>query len=137
MSRQARVYKLSDGSNLTAEELADKVGCTLSTARCRLARTADVGKLFKAPVLRGKARKGVYKIYTLEDGSEWTAPEVAEHVGCSLESARHRLCTDTTVERVFRDIGVSVPRERKQETLYKDRMYCDTLGHWKLINAFT
>jgi len=46
-NRVVTQYTLSDGSSITAMQLADKVGISTSAARYRLSKSANVDKLFK------------------------------------------------------------------------------------------
>lgn len=53
-----KVYTLNDGSKVTASDVADKVGISLTSARKRLQKNTDPKKLFK----RGRPKKSEAKL---------------------------------------------------------------------------
>ena len=128
------VYKLDDGSEWTVREAAIKLVCTNSTAYARLTSSTDPDRVFRT-INKNKDTHGM-KIYTLDDGSQWTARQVAAYAGIAKSTASTRLSVYTDPEHVL------CPTKTKQVDIRnakvcQTRMYFDPLGHWALLNKNT
>ena len=115
MTQRIKHYQLSDGKKYTVAEISDKVGAPQHIIHSRLTRTKNVDKVFAEWIPRKNGRK--CKAYQMEDTKEWvTCWDVVKRVKCSLATARVRLSTHTTADKVFmpkldtmdRGIGTSV-----------------------------
>jgi len=129
--KQYMVHTLSDSSKVTAVDVANRVGCDLSTARCRLNRSKDVKIVYRPLQI-----KGTCKIYTLDDGSKWTLVQVADKTGLSKNAAGVRLNKTRNASYVLKPKAVkdkTKDNTRVSEAI-KQSMYFDPLGHWKLLN---
>jgi hypothetical protein len=133
---KSKVYELSDGTEITARGLADRVDISITTARCRLCRTRDPSVLFK-PALGGgnSAKSGHFKVYTLDDGSQWTIPEIVKKSGITKQCAAARLHKSRSAEKVLK-IKVFVEGEdnKRIRGLVSERMIFDPDGFWKIFN---
>jgi len=131
MGSRYKEYTLDDGSVWTIETAAERLGCHKSSAYARLNNSTDPDRVFR-PINKEKCGYG-YKLYTLDDGTKWTASMVAEHSGVTRGTASTRLSCYTDPEKVL------CPPKNKQAdktpvNAAKQRMYYDPLGHWALIN---
>jgi hypothetical protein len=88
------------------------------------------------PVESVKRIKG-YKVYRLDDGSEWTAKQVATHTGCLHSTASTRLSCYTDPDKVLAPPVRNPLHDKRLNEQMKSRMFFDPEGHWKLINSFT
>lgn len=127
-------YTLDDRSKWTVKEAAIELKCNQSTAYARLRSSSDPKHVFR-PLNITKDKHG-HKIYTLDDGSKWTAIEVAKHTGVAKSTASTRLSTHSDPNKVLAAIGERIMNKDAVEQ-YKTRMYYDPLGHWALINKNT
>jgi len=72
------------------------------------------------------------KVYTLSDGTKWTADELAEYLDVPRKAAASRLAQTSDADRVLKPFGL--PRiSRKIINDVKSRNYYDADGHWKRI----
>lgn len=133
--REFMVHELTDGTFVTAQDVANTLNCAITTARCRLSRSKDPAIIYK-PVMKASAlAKGKFKSYTLDDGSVWTVPEIAQHTGLTKNAIAVRLHKSNKAAVVLKtrtqskDLKVArVPKE------IKSRMFYDPDGFWKLFN---
>jgi len=117
----------------------DEIGCVYSTAFARLSKYTDPKKIF-----RKKLETQGGKVYTLDDGSTWTTQALADHLGCLRTTAGVRLSQSNRAEKVLAPVNSMYNEDGIKERSSKvinarraKRMYCDPLGHWKLINRCT
>jgi len=129
--KQFMVHTLSDGSHVTAADVAAKVGCNISTARCRLTRSKDVDVVYRSMQVTGS-----HKTYHLEDGSKWTIPELIKETDLSKNALTVRLhkSRDPAVILKHKDDNGSIVQQVRVSEAIKKRMFFDPLGHWKLLN---
>ena len=133
-NRVVTQYTLSDGSSITAMQLADKVGISTSAARYRLSKSANVNKLFKNKN-HLSPNKGKYKIHHLDDGTTWTVKELVSELGVSLSCASNRLCSSSKAAYVLQPKRIfDSPLKAKITKRVQNSMFFDPLGHWALIN---
>jgi hypothetical protein len=135
MERKRKEWKLDDGSIWTTKSLSELVGCSLSSAYHRLSKTKDPVYVLR-PIDKVKRVKG-YKLYKLDDGSEWTAKQVAEFTGCPRSTASTRLSYYTDPAKVLAPPIRKPLHDKNLNKQMKKRMFFDPEGHWKLINSFT
>lgn len=134
MSKRWRKYTLDDGSEWTVKTAADKLKCSESTAYARLRGSTDPDRVFR-PLNTDKDTYG-YKVYTLDDGTKWTARMVAKHTGVAKSTASTRLSMYTDPEKVLCPPKCQVVDVRNAKVC-ETRMFFDPLGHWALINKNT
>lgn len=133
MGCKEKQWTLSDGTITTTVDVSKRLGCSMSTAYARLNRTNNPDIIYK-PMPKYRITDGHKEmVYTLRDGSNWTAREVAKEVGCKIGTASARLCTSTDPTRVLAKIKKEEPPSKSMQEIIKDRMYFDPLGHWKLL----
>lgn len=126
-------WTLSDGTTTTTREVADRLGCGMRTAYSRLEKSKDPDVIYK-PMPKYRYTDGHREmVYTLRDGSRWTAREVAKWTGCSLNVCSTRLSVSTDPSKVLAKKDLSKKEFNPNKSLIKERMYYDPLGHWKLI----
>ncbi len=126
-------YLLSDGKVWTAQELVVKTGLSISTIRCRLKRTDNIDEIL-GPRQDSTTYKGKHKVYNLDDGTQWTTPEVAKAINASLATAAARLYRSTDPEVIFSPVKTSKSRDNlKLSTIIKDRMCYGDRNHWLLL----
>jgi CTP-dependent riboflavin kinase len=137
--RQFMVHTLSDGTKVTAADVASKLECSITTARCRLTRSKDVKKVYARLTTVGKQSQGRYKFYTLDDDSEWTVAQIANHTGLSKNAVAGRLHKSRKPEEVLRPKSTNgaIIKEPRISEAVKQSMYFDPLGHWKLLNKYS
>jgi hypothetical protein len=129
--KQFLVHELSDGTHVTAADIAEKVGCSISTARCRLTRSKEVEVVYRSMQVTGS-----HKTYRLDDGSKWTIPEMVAETGLSKNALTVRLhkSKDPNIVLKPKDSNGSVIQGARISEAIKQSMYFDPLGHWKLLN---
>jgi hypothetical protein len=134
----SKVYKLTDGTEITSTQLADEAGISIFVARNRLGRS-NVRELLLRPLLKGGGQPKRFKTYTLSDGSQWTIPEISEKLGVPRTTIAARLHKTKDVEWVLHP-----KRECKDDLQQKriaskqvNRMIGDPDGFWKLFNRCT
>ena len=132
--KKYKEWTLDDGSVWTVISLMNKIGCAHTTAYARLVKSS-LAKQVLRPCEKNKDAYG-YKVYTLDDGSEWTASMVAKHSGVAKSTASTRLSCYTNPEKVLAPPKAQVVNKRMFNAT-KTRMYYDPLGHWALINKNT
>jgi len=111
------------------------INCSLGVAYYRLKKSSDPDEILK-PLDKNKSVDGL-KIYTLDDGSRWTAKQVAKHTGCILSTASTRLSCYTDPKKVLAPPLEKTAKDRRINNAIKERMLFDPYGHWKLINSNT
>ena len=134
--KSEREWVLDDGSEWTVKDLSKLLGCTISSAYYRLQKSNEASVVLK-PIERIEKRDGL-KVYYLDDGSGWTAKEVAEKTGCLSSTASTRLSCFTDPNKVLASpLRDRQAKERSVKARVNNRMFSDPLGHWKLINRST
>lgn len=128
-------WTLDDGSVWNTDNLSKLIGITRSSAYYRLNRSSDPNEVFK-PKGEVKSSNGL-KLYTLDDGSKWTAEEVVKHTGCKKSTVATRLTVYTDPKKVLAPPFSDSTRCREVSDTTKQRMFYDPLGHWKLLNMNT
>lgn len=136
MGTRSRKFKLTDGSVWTTPELAKKLGCSVSTAYSRLSKYKDPAKVLKPRALH-KIHNGL-RVYVLDDGTEWTARTLAEHLSIKQSTASTRLSMYTDPVKIFAPPpSTGVVTTKGGAAIRAGRMYYDPDGHWKLIMRAT
>lgn len=133
-------YKLSDGQSLTAKALAELAGIALPTARTRLQQSRDIEWLTRPLVKGNNNSKGIFKKYTLNDGSVWTVPELVKETNCTKQTVAARLHKSLDAARVLRPVISGTPMGQdsvKARANIKNRMFFDPDGFWKIFNRST
>ncbi len=133
-------YKLSDGQSLTAKALAELAGIALPTARTRLQQSRDIQWLTRPLVKGNNISKGIFKKYTLSDGSVWTVPELVIKTNCTKQTVAARLHKSLDAARVLRPVFAGTPMGQdsvKARENIKTRMFFDPDGFWKIFNRST
>lgn len=118
MSNPPKVYLLSDGTSVTAQDVAKRTGISLPTARVRLCKYTDPVHIFKqkGDVISKEYR---YKKYILDDGTELTVKELADKTGMTRQQAGYRLCKYTDPKQVYKKINTTSQVEKTaREKLY-------------------
>lgn len=135
MGNKIREWTLDDGKVYNTDMVAKLIGITPSSAYYRLMSSSDPDKVLR-PKNEVRADNHL-RIYTLDDGSKWTAAEVVRHTGCKKSTIATRLSVYTDPEKVFAPpLSPSTKGNSVSETI-QGRMLYDPLGHWKLLNANT
>jgi len=129
--RQFMVHTLSDGTKVTAADVASRLECDISTARCRLTRSKNVESVYK-PIKPTSTQA----IYTLDDGSKWTLSELADETGLTRNAMGTRLHKSRKPEDILKPKSTNgtVRDPSRISEAIKQSMYFDPLGHWKLLN---
>jgi hypothetical protein len=122
-------FKLDDGRVLTTADVSKILNCSQSTAYARLTKSTDPARVLRT---LHKSPKGG-RIYTLDDGSKWTARQVAKHTGVAKSTASTRLSMYTEPEKVLCSLKCQVV-DVSDAKICETRMFFDPLGHWALIN---
>ena len=132
-TKSFKTYTLDDLREITAPELAKQANIHIKTARNRLNRSTDPKELFKEAT--NANNKGCFKTYTLDDGSQWTIPQMAAETGLTRQAIASRIYLTKDPEKVLskkRQIhGFDVKRISAE---MQERMFFDPLGHWALFN---
>lgn len=135
--RAFMVHELTDGTFVTAQDVADKVGCAITTARCRLTRSKDPAMVYKKVTNLNKKGKGRYpSSYKLDDGSVWTLEKISKHTGLTKNAISGRLHKSRKASVVLKPkhINSTVVKQWKVTAETKQRMYYDPDGFWKIFN---
>lgn len=91
-NRKAKKFKLSDGTRISALELAKQLGCSASVARSRLKVSKDPEYLFRPVRQRfNKSEYGLYKTITLDDGREMTPTQLSKISGVNALTVMGRV----------------------------------------------
>ena len=127
-------HLLSDGSRWTAKEISEHLDINVTTIRCRLTRSKDVNIVF-APKMKNSAKGGHYKQYELTDGTFWTVPEVAAHIGSSSTTAGARLWRSKDPAVVLAPVltqkgrdGIKLSKDILDRMYFADRDFWVTFG---------
>jgi len=134
-AKKLKEWTLDDGSVWTVQDLMDKLGCAHTTAYARLHRGGSSATHVLRPCEKNKDAYG-YKVYTLDDGSQWTAASVAKHTGVAKSTASTRLSCYTDPKTVLAPPKYKTI-DKKVANIRNGRMYYDPLGHWALLNKNT
>ncbi|MCS5550264.1 MAG: hypothetical protein NZ811_01975 [Gammaproteobacteria bacterium] len=129
------VYELTDGTSTTCDQMVEATGWARSTCYSRLCKSNDPAIVYKS---LSPTRRDGHVVYTLDDGSEWSAKSLAEHLGCSKSRAGGRLCTmkgesARILKPIDPDSMIGTNNKEVDERISK-RMFFDVLGHWSLLN---
>lgn len=141
-------YTLDDGTVITPRQLAKKVDISYFRARRRLHASSDPKEVFADKSYQTKGRKP--KTYILDDGSEWSGPQLAKHLNCAPSTAVGRLNASTDPARVLkpleeqkRRLASAAAKKRtakakaKKEVpinkIIQGRMFYDGHDDWALI----
>jgi len=137
MNEKTRVYTLDDGSTTTVEQMVKELNWAKSTCYSRLQASTDPSKVYKK---LSPTRRDGRVVYTLDDGSEWTAKSLAEHLDCKVSTAGTRLSMmkgDST--RILKPVkkhsdSNSMDDHKDVKKRLRERMIFDIHGHWSLLN---
>jgi len=135
MGSKARQFILDDGSEWTTEGLSSRIGISHSSAYYRLNKSTDPTQVLR-PRDKIKVTNGL-KLYTLDDGTEWTSADVSEYTGCKKSTASTRLTMYTDPKKVLAPPYTPSTKIKPVTEAIKGRMLYDPDGHWKLINRST
>jgi len=134
-------YRLTDGSYVTAKEVANKIGCSDALARSRLSRYIDPKNVFMPKNTKSnkasEPKKKKLKYYLLNNGESVTAIDVADKANISITQARKRLNKHKDPDIVFLKQEAKTEDNSLKMRNIKTRMFYDPQGHWKLLNANT
>lgn len=130
----AQVFTLDDGTQYNANQLAEVLGCTHSSARRRLKMSSDP-KVILAPCQPPGGKE-----YVLDDGTRLNVKKLIEMVpGLKRTTAATRLAYTSDPKKIFKpalthsdDYVAALERELQREI--ESRMYYDPDGHWSLLN---
>ena len=133
------LYTLTDGTTWTLDELASISGIHIRTMYHRLYKGV---RDYDTLIIKPRAKENGESVYTLTDGSTWTASSLAEYLGCKRATAQSRFYSKYPLdpERVLKPVRCSSPFNeewKKDKTLKQEveaRMYEDSTGFWKLFN---
>jgi DNA-binding transcriptional ArsR family regulator len=132
-----KVYKLSDGKVWTVKSVMAYTGLSVSTVRGRLNRTSDAGVVLTIKEEDAKYR-GRCRLYTLDDGSEWTVEDIAKHIGSTNAAASARLYRSRNAALILRPkMGMKGRDNIKLSHLIKERMCYDDRDLWLLLGRCT
>jgi len=130
-------HTLSDGSVWTSFMIAEETGINLSTIRARLCRNKNVKDIF-APKYAGTNKKGLYKLYTLDDGSQWTVPEIVKETGITRSCAGARLSKSKERAIVLAPpLNIETVDTARKKRARKETMCFGQRDFWTLLNANT
>jgi hypothetical protein len=135
MGSITKKFTLDDDSVWTTRDLSALIGISHSSAYYRLNKSTDPAQVLK-PRDKIKVTNGL-KLYTLDDGTEWTSAEVSEHTGCKKSTASTRLTMYTDPKKVLAPPYTPSTKIKPVTDAIKRRMLYDPEGHWKLINRST
>ena len=136
MYKKARKYELNDGRIVTVREVMEVTGMTQNACYFRLQRSKDPEVVFAIP----REKRNGHTVYKLDDGSDWTAPELVEHLNCKKSTASARLSTmNGDAKRILAPIFR--PQEDEEIFLNKqeikkrvsERMLEDSTGFWRTL----
>lgn len=134
MAPKTKIFTLDDGTKVDVPQLSKELGCRESTAYQRLCNYTDPKKVYR-PVSHSPAGG---RLYTLDDGTQWSAAMVAKEVGIPQSTASTRLSMHSDPRKVLAPPKKKADESqiKSNERFIKNRMYFDPLGHWSLINKF-
>jgi len=135
MGSITKKFTLDDDSVWTTRDLSALIGISHSSAYYRLNKSTDPAQVLK-PRNKIKVTNGL-KLYTLDDGTEWTSAEVSEYTGCKKSTASTRLTMYTDPKKVLAPPYTPSTKIKPVTDAIKRRMLYDPEGHWKLINRST
>jgi len=137
-----KTFVLTDGSRWTLKEMMAHTGLEKGMLYTRTQRGISEKEELFAP--RQKVSDRPPKVYTLTDGSEWTANSLAKHLNCKKATAQSRFYSKFPLdpERVLKPVVGSnyetdCVNNKVISERVKGRMYYDAEGHWKLFNRCT
>ena len=140
MNEKTRIYTLDDGTTTTVEDMAKEFNWATSTCYSRLQASTDPSRVYRK---LSPTRNDGRVVYTLDDGSQWTAKTLAEHLDCKVSTAGTRLSMmDGESKRILKPVnkysGDDAMNSHKdvKERISK-RMFFDIHGHWALLNRCT
>ena len=129
------IYELTDGTKTTTDQMVEDTGWARSTCYTRLCKSNDPAIVYKS---LSPTRRDGHVVYTLDDGSEWSAKSLGEHLGCTKTRAGGRLSTmKGESARILKPIDHDLEigsNNKEVEKRFSKRMFFDELGHWALIN---
>jgi hypothetical protein len=132
-----KTYRLSDGKVWTVKSVMEHTGLSVSTVRSRLNRTSDADVVLTIKEEDAKY-KGRCRVYTLDDGSEWTVGEIAKHIGSTNAAASARLYRTRDPALILRPrMGMKGRDTIKLSQLIKERMCYDDRDWWLLLGRCT
>ena len=131
-----KVYRLTDGTNWTLEELVAVSGINFRTMYHRLhkgERDYEVLMIKPKPKVKGEM------VYTLTDGSQWTATSLAKHLNCKRATAQSRFYSrfELDPKRVLAPVKGGATFEEEVIEHTKNRMFNDPDGFWGIFNKMT
>lgn len=134
-----KLWELTDGTVVTVESVHKVTGVPKSTIYHRLSNgkntREEVFALREPRCSRGE------KIYTLTDGSEWTATSLAKHLNCKKATAQSRFYSRFGLDpvRILKPVkgasfSESCLNDKRVRASVQARMWYDIDGFWKLFN---
>jgi AcrR family transcriptional regulator len=89
MGAKWRVWTLNDGQEVTIDQLVEETGVSKNTLYRRLKDGERDPKIVKRPTETVSSRGE--RLYTLDDGSQWTVKQLAGFLDCKKATAASRL----------------------------------------------
>jgi len=137
-NKPTRKFKLDDGQFITVAQLVENTGLPKSTCYSRLIKWSNPEELFR---VEEHKKVGGLRVYTLDDGSEWTSKSLAEYLKCKTSTASTRLSmmkgnSKKILAPVKRQLsGANAYENNKEVQKYvEQRMLWDKESHWALLN---
>lgn len=139
----AKKYTLEDGQVVDIHDIINhckkEFNCVLrkNTVYRRISEGHRTMEKLARPVFDSHRREGHKKVYTLTDGTEITALELADKVGITSVSAHRRLHRSLDPKIVFAEPRVDNPKlafvrnKELKEEMSKRNFYCPM---WQLLN---
>lgn len=103
MKGNRHTYQLSDGQTVTAQDVADQVGITVSAARLRLKRSLEPSVVFADPQKTTDFSHDA-QVFRLSNGLEFTVRQLRELTGIKENTLRQRLKVSTDYDYVTRPL---------------------------------
>lgn len=103
MKGNRHTYQLSDGQTVTAQDVADQVGVTVSAARLRLKRSLEPCVVFADPQKTTDFSQDA-QVFRLSNGLEFTVRQLRELTGIKENTLRQRLKVSTDYDYVTRPL---------------------------------
>jgi len=142
MGYTQKKYKLDNGEVMTIDEMYSKTSVNKHTLYHRLHKgERDWNSLNRATAVKNEEGE---QVYTLTDGSQWTATSLAKYLNCKRSTAQSRFYSRFKLDPVRVLAPVKTKSTFETDYLYDDevkervsqRMLEDKDGFWALFNKY-